>query len=318
VLTTAIDRYLYVALSSRFEPTLRVAYSTTEIVRDVSDLKHTIMREALTALGFESSLEITTIGDLPAGAGMGSSSALAVGLLRALYAFRGESPDTEHLARLACSIEIDRMKAPIGRQDQYISAYGGFRFMTFEADGSVTVHPVGCSSDTVRRLEEHLLFFYTGETRSASDVLADQWRSADRNRASLRRMRDIAVEMRDCLVTPGGVDIASFGALLDEGWQLKRSLSPGISNSRIDSWYETGRLTGALGGKLLGAGGGGFLLLLAHPNRHDAIRRCLGRPREISVRLNSPGSRIVCAEEGHEARRVDCARSFASGGIPGR
>jgi len=293
VISTAIDRHMYVTVGPRFEDTIRVAYSTTEIVETVAQLKHSLVREALYATGLEKSLEITTIGDVPAGTGMGSSSALTVGLLAALYAFQGRMAGPEKLARLACEIEIDKVGSPIGRQDQYISAYGGLQYLRFNPDQSVDVEPIPCSAATLRALESRLLLFYTGETRSANTILEQQNEATASKLDVLRRMRDIAGEMRDILTRPGTVDVNEFAEALHEGWELKRSVVASISTGAVDDWYRAARRAGARGGKLLGAGGGGFLLLMAEPERHEAIREALGRPKELPVIFDARGARVA-------------------------
>ncbi len=293
VLSAALDHHIYVTVGPRFESTVRVAYSTTEIVDHPSQLKHTIVREALEVTGLDGSLEITTIGDVPAGTGMGSSSSLTVGLLMALHAYKGHAASPGTLAREACEIEISRLRAPIGRQDQYIAAFGGLQLIRFNPDDSVHVEPVPCTADTLRELERHLLLFYTGQTRNANDTLEIQARKTEANFPTLQRMRDLAFVMRDALAGERSPDLDLFADLLHEGWEAKRSLVSGISTATVDDWYERARSAGARGGKILGAGGGGFLLLFAAPDRHDGIRRALGHPRELPVGLDPRGSRIV-------------------------
>ena len=258
-----------------------------------AQLKHEIVREALQTTGLSRALEITTIGDVPAGTGMGSSSALAVGLLTALYAYRGRSVGPEQLAREACEIEIDRIQSPIGKQDQYAAAYGGLQYIRFNPDETVDVEPVPGSRALLDALEARMLLFYTGQKRSANDILSKQSDATEDKRGVLRRMRDLAGEMRDALTADDGHDLTTFGELLHEGWQLKRSLVAEISTPVVEEWYARARTAGALGGKLLGAGGGGFLLLLAEPDRHAAIREALGHPKELPVRLDPRGSRVI-------------------------
>jgi D-glycero-alpha-D-manno-heptose-7-phosphate kinase len=293
VLSVAIDRHMYVTVGTRFDETIRLSYSQTEVVERPEQLKHTLVREALDAVGLERSLEITTIGDVPAGTGMGSSSALAVGLLTALYAYTGRVIGPEALAQQACAIEIDRLKSPIGRQDQYIAAYGGLQYLRFNPDHSVDVEPVPCSEATRRALEGSLLLFYTGGTRDANAILAEQSAATASKLDVLRRMRDLAGELRRVLTAPGGGDLETFGEILHECWERKRSLTANISTGQVDAWYRAGREAGARGGKLLGAGGGGFLLMMAKRERHDAIRAALGRPRELPIAFDPRGSRLI-------------------------
>jgi D-glycero-alpha-D-manno-heptose-7-phosphate kinase len=244
-------------------------------------------------VGLDRSLEITTIGDVPAGTGMGSSSSLTVALLTALYAYQGKVASPETLASQACEIEIDRLGSPIGRQDQYIAAYGGLQYIRFNPDDSVHVEPVPCMAKTLAALEQRLLLFYTGETRQANDILTRQSAVTGTKLDVLCQMRDLAGSMRQALAGERGPDLERFGNLLHEGWELKRSLVSSISTSTVDDWYAKARKAGARGGKLLGAGGGGFLLIFVDPDRHDAVRTALGHPRELPVGLDPRGSRVV-------------------------
>lgn len=291
VLSTTIDHHMYVTIHKRFEPTIRVSYSKTETAGSVDEVGHDLVREAMRFTEIDEPLEITTIGDVPAGTGMGSSSCLAAGLLNALYAYRGRVVSRDLLARSACRIEIDILKKPIGRQDQYAAVFGGLNYIRFNPDDTVDVEPVPCKPETLDELERRTLLLYTGQTRDANEILQKQSDGTTDRMPVLRRMRDLADEMRQALTGAGDLD--GFAALLHEGWELKRSLGFGISNDRIDQWYEAARRNGALGGKLLGAGGGGFLLLVAPAWRHRAIREALGRPQELSFRIARHGSRNV-------------------------
>ena len=197
----------------------------------------------------------------------------------------------DQLAEESCHIEIERLGNPIGKQDQYAAAFGGMNYICFNPDETVNVDPVKCSVETLRELEERTLLFYTENQRSANDILAQQSAKIDQQRDHLRRMRDLAGEMRLALSDPGDLDVVE--EILHAGWALKRSLGFGISNPQIDTWYDTARRAGASAGKLLGAGGGGFLLLMAPPERHGAIREALGHPRELPTGIDRMGSRIV-------------------------
>jgi D-glycero-alpha-D-manno-heptose-7-phosphate kinase len=263
------------------------------VVETASQLKHSLVREALAITELDRALEITTIGDVPAGTGMGSSSSLAVGLLTALYAYQGRTQSAEILASQACEIEIERLGNPIGKQDQYAAAYGGLQYIRFNPDGSVHVEPVPGDASMLNALADHMLLFYTGGTRSASALLEEQARETPKKIDSLRRMRDIAGELRETLTTGAAPRFDVFGDKMHEAWELKRSVTDSISNPMIDDWYARGRAAGAYGGKLLGAGGGGFLLLFAPPDRHGAIREALGQPKEMAARLDPRGSRII-------------------------
>lgn len=291
VLSVGLSQHMYVTVSPRFEPSTRIAYTRTEICETLDDIEHTIAREALRQTELGPYLEITTIGDVPAGTGLGSSSSLAVGLLNALYAYGGNVASPGRLAEEACAIEIDVLKKPIGKQDQYAAAYGGVNYIRFNPDQSVDVEPVPCRPGTLAELENHALLMYTEKRRNADDILQAQSVGTKEHFGVLRQMRDLAAELRDALAGEGDLD--GFARLLHEGWMLKRSLGFGIATAKVDEWYEAARRAGAQGGKLLGAGGGGFLLLLAPPNRHEAIREALGRPRELRFGIDRRGSRII-------------------------
>jgi D-glycero-alpha-D-manno-heptose-7-phosphate kinase len=293
VLSVAINQHMYVTVSPRFDASTRVAYTKTEIAETVDKVQHTIVREALRETGLGKHLEITTIGDVPSGTGLGSSSSLAVGLLNALYAYKGELSSPGKLAEQACHIEIDILKSPIGRQDQYASAFGSMNYIRFNSDHVVDVEPVPSQAETLNQLEQRVLLFYTQHQRDANEILAKQSASSGEKDAfnTLCSMRQLALEMRNEI--SGNADLDRFSALLHEGWKLKRSLGHGITNPMIDDWYQAARSAGAQGGKLLGAGGGGFLLLMAPPERHQAIREKLDYPRELPFKIDRRGSRII-------------------------
>jgi D-glycero-alpha-D-manno-heptose-7-phosphate kinase len=291
VLSTTIDHHMYVTIHRRFEPSIRISYSRTETAGSIDDVQHDLVREAMRMVEIDEPLEITTIGDVPAGTGMGSSSSLTAGLLNALFAYRGQVIGRDRLAELACALEIQILGKPIGRQDQYAAVFGGLNYIRFNPDDTVNVEPVPCRPETLDELERRTLLLYTGQTRDANEILKQQSEGTADRMTVLRRMRDLADEMRRTLA--GNGDLDDFSALLHEGWELKRSLGFGISFGQVDEWYETARRNGALGGKLLGAGGGGFLLLVAPPWRHRAIREALGRPRELPFRIARHGSRNI-------------------------
>jgi D-glycero-alpha-D-manno-heptose-7-phosphate kinase len=274
VLSTTIDQHIYVTIHRRFEPTIRVSYSRTEVATTLDEVQHELVRETMRQVEVDEPLEITTVGDVPAGTGMGSSSSLTVGLLSALYGYRNQVVSPKLLAEQSCRIEIDVLGKPIGRQDQYAAAFGGLNYIRFNPDDTVEVEPVPCRSETLKELERQVLLVYTGQTRDANAILQRQ------SAATADRMA-------------GEGDLDRFAALLHEGWQLKRSLGCGISSGPVDDWYEAARRAGASGGKLLGAGGGGFLLLVAPPWRHRAIREALGRPRVLPFQIARHGSRLI-------------------------
>jgi D-glycero-alpha-D-manno-heptose-7-phosphate kinase len=291
VLSAAIGHHMYVTVHKRFDDTTRVAYSRTETVATIADIDHDLVREALRLAGLHSPLEITTIGDVPAGTGLGSSSTLTVGLLKAFHAYQGRIASADDLGRDACRIEIDILGKPIGRQDQYAAAFGGLNYIRFNPDGTVHVEPVPCAAELLAELQRRILLFYTNNTRDANAILQRQSSGTADRMPVLRRMRDLAHEMRVALAGAGDLD--AFAALLHEGWELKSSLGFGISNDGIAAQYEAARRAGAQGGKLLGAGGGGFMLIMAPPDRHDSIRDALGRPREIEFSIDPLGSRLI-------------------------
>jgi D-glycero-alpha-D-manno-heptose-7-phosphate kinase len=286
VLSVAITKHMYVALSKRFEPSVRVAYSKTEIADTRDDVQHTIVKAALKMVDLGPHMEIVTIGDVPAGTGMGSSSTLTVGLLNALYAMKGHVTSPKKLAEEASRIEIDILGSPIGKQDQYAAAFGGLNYIRFNSDDSVDVQPVPTAAETLKELEKRALILYTEKKRDANDILKKQSEGTGEKMRLLREMRDLASEMRGVISGRGNLD--EFSRLLHVGWELKR-----ISDPVIDEMYAAARKAGAQGGKLLGAGGGGFVFLLAPPEKHDAIREAVGKPRELKFEVDRLGSRII-------------------------
>jgi D-glycero-alpha-D-manno-heptose-7-phosphate kinase len=297
VVTTAIKKYIYITVNRKFDSRIRASYSVTEIVDSVDDVRHELIREGMRTLGLDGGIEITSISDIPSqGTGLGSSSSYTVGLLKALYAYCNQHVGAERLAREACEIEIDRCGKPIGKQDQYIAAYGGLQYVQFNPDGSVFVDPIVCSAATRRTLEANLLLLYTGVTRSADPILAEQKQnlSSSRCRRTLRRLVQLAGEVRQALT---GNDLDAFGEILHESWEVKKTAASGVSNPAIDEWYARARARGATGGKITGAGGGGFLLLYAPPERHRDILRALPDLRVIGFGLEPQGSKIIYVEE---------------------
>jgi D-glycero-alpha-D-manno-heptose-7-phosphate kinase len=297
VVSTTITRYVYITVNQKFDRRIRASYAETEIVERVDDLKHELIREALRMTSIDGAIEITSISDIPSrGTGLGSSSAYTVGLLNAMHGFVGKLAGAERLAREACEIEIERCRRPIGKQDQYSVAFGGIKSLTFQPDGNVDVAPVICSQKTRQALQDHLLLLYTGLTRRSETILAEQVCSTSKSetRARLRRMVALAHEIRDLLNSD---KLVGFGELLHENWMEKRQLADGISSPELDAWYETARRHGATGGKILGAGGGGFLLLYAAPDRHAEIGEALSELRVVPMRFEPHGSRLIYVEE---------------------
>ncbi len=298
MVSTAIDKYIYITVNPKFDHKIRASYSVTEIVDSVDEVRHELIREALHLLEIRQGIEITSISDIPSqGTGLGSSSSYTVGLLNALYAYKGHMAGAERLASEASYIEIVRCGKTIGKQDQYIAAYGGLQYIRFNPDGSVFTDPVICSIDTRKKLQSRLLLLYTGLTRRADDILVEQTRetrSDETKRDSLRRMVNLADQLCEAL---GRDEIDAFGEILHTGWLEKRRLATNISNSAIDDWYERARTAGAIGGKLLGAGGGGFLLLYADPAHHKDICRALPELQAIPFHFCPQGSKIIYVEE---------------------
>jgi D-glycero-alpha-D-manno-heptose-7-phosphate kinase len=297
VLSTAIDKWVRVAVAARFEGDVRVSYSQTEIVPKAEQVEHELVREAMKRTGLARGIEVITLSDLPSkGTGLGSSSAVTVGLLTALYAYQGVQKSTEELAHEASRIEIDVLGKPIGKQDQYAAAIGGMNLIEFRPDGSVVAEPVVAPAEARAALHRSLLLFYTGTPRHSGDeVLEQQGKDAGTgaNTETLIQMRDLAYAMRDAL--PAG-DIAAIGELLHRNWELKRAAAPGTSTDEIDSIYDKAREAGAWGGKLLGAGGGGFFLLCAPEEAHAAIRSELSDYRETPFRFAARGSHLLLLE----------------------
>lgn len=299
VVSSAIDKWIHVIVAPRFEGDLRISYSKTEIVPTASEVEHELVREALRLTGLPRGLDLVTLADVPSqGTGLGSSSAVTVGLLGALYAYQGVFRSTSELAEEASHIEIDILGKPIGRQDQYATAYGGFNFIEFmPRTGGVRVEPIVCPAQTLERLHRSLMLFYTGRQRAASDVLSGQREAIVQGSATtaLLGMRDLAFEMRETL---GRGDIEGVGSLLHRNWELKRSLVVGLSDAHVDEWYRQAQEAGASGGKLLGAGAGGFLLIMAPPEQQAKVRTALADLREVPFHFAARGTQITLLERG--------------------
>ncbi len=291
VLSSAVDKYIFVIIKKRFDDKIRIGYTKTEMVDHLEEIQHELVREALRITGITHGVEVSTMADIPSeGSGLGSSSAVTVGLLNAMYAYKGQQVTAETLAHQACQIEIDILGKPIGVQDQYIAAYGNLRFMEFKANGQVNVHLLDVEEGIKRRLNQHLMLFFTGMTRQASDILTEQKANIGERLGVLRRMKEMAYEGRECLQN-GHFD--GFGELLHQGWQLKKQLASGITNEAIDRLYDTARRAGAIGGKVTGAGGGGFLLLYCPREKQYDVRAALSHLRELPFHLEPNGSKVI-------------------------
>lgn len=295
LIAAAIDKYVYVTVMRPFVPGIFLKYSHLEKAEKVDEIQHPILREAIRMLDFKTpQIEITTLADIPSGTGLGSSGSFTTALLKALYTHRRRMILPDELARLACEIEIDKLKEPIGKQDQYIAAYGGITCFEFNKDDSVNAYPLPISIDTLFDLEDNLLLFFTGFARSASAILKDQdKRSKEMDEEMLNNLhyvKDLGIRSKDALVSGR---TSEFGALMHEHWDHKRKRSKGMSNPQIDEWYELGMKNGALGGKLVGAGGGGFLMFYAEDR--NRLRHAMSRAglEEVRFRFDFEGSKVM-------------------------
>jgi D-glycero-alpha-D-manno-heptose-7-phosphate kinase len=293
VVSTSIDKHMYIAINRKFDGRVRVSYARTEDVESAAQVHHPLVREALAMTGISGGIEIASMADIPSkGAGLGSSSAYTVGLLNGLYAYTNRYVSKEALARMACEIEIERCGEPIGKQDQYAAAFGGLNLIRFHPDGTVAVDPVIVPPPILAELESSIVMFFTGRTRNASEVLARQSAgiAAAERRALVRRMVALAFEFKRELEQGS---LGALGPLLDENWRLKSQLATGITDSEIDAWYATAMAHGATGGKLLGAGAGGFLMFVAPPERHAGLQHALSGLRRVDFRFDRAGAQIV-------------------------
>ncbi|MGE5288240.1 MAG: hypothetical protein ACM3ML_13785 [Micromonosporaceae bacterium] len=291
VLNCALDKYVYVIVKQRFDDDIYVNYSKKEIVSRVEDLEHELVREAMRMTGVVNGVEITTLADIPsAGSGLGSSSAVTVGLLHALFAYQGRQVSAEELAERACTIEIERCGKPIGKQDQYIAALGGIRDIRFGPGDEVVAEELGLSAPARRALQQEIMLFYTGITRSADTILAEQNGNVEAARPQLDLLRDLAGVAVERL---RGGDVEGVGTAMRESWEAKRKLASGVSNDQIDFAVARALDAGASGAKLTGAGGGGFLLVFCPMERQRAVRESLADMQELPVKLDRLGSRVV-------------------------
>jgi D-glycero-alpha-D-manno-heptose-7-phosphate kinase len=294
VFACAIDKHIYVTLkrlSPFFDGKYRLNYSQTEIVEDVEKIENSIIRACLKLVYIPPPLYIGVIADVPASSGLGASSSFAVSLLAALHALRGERVSPAQLAVEAVRVEIEFLRQPIGKQDQYAAAWGGLNYLSFEPNGRVNVEAQSLPAAEIKRLFDSILMFWTGITRDAGQVLQTQNQNTNNNLQKLRAMKAQAEQLRQMTLT--GLDLSAFGDVLTEGWELKRDLADLITTDQIDGWYNAGMAAGAYGGKLCGAGGGGFLLFVAPPERHPAIRAALSQLRELSVGYEPIGTRVL-------------------------
>jgi D-glycero-alpha-D-manno-heptose-7-phosphate kinase len=296
IVASAVDKYIFVTAARRFYETIRLAYSETEIVDSVDQIKHRIYREALRFAKIEKAIELQSLADVPANSGLGSSSAFTVALLNALHVYQREFVPTAQLAEEACRIEIDLLKEPIGKQDQYISAYGGITAFTFHKDGSVDVERLPVRDEVIDELENNLLIFYSGVERSAAPVLSEQAKTIKDNKNDavqrMHRIKQLGYDTRDILVR-GELD--RYGELLHEHWTNKRKLASRMTDSTLDEHYEAARKAGAIGGKLMGAGSGGFFMFYVRPDKKRNVYEALSARglKHLRFRFDFDGARVV-------------------------
>jgi len=291
VVTAAIDKYVYVIVKERFDKQIYVNYSIKEIVDRVGELKHELVREAMKKVGIKEGIEISFQSDVPsAGSGLGSSSTVTVGVLNALYQYTGWAADAQRLAQEACEIEIKILGKPIGVQDQYIAAFGGVRFIEFKKSGKIVAEDLGLSEEILDDLKSYLMVFYTGRTRQAGSILQEQKENIKNKNEILKKMAGQARQAKELLVR-GKID--QLGRLMDEGWRLKRQLASRITDPEIDQIYSAAKKAGAIGGKISGAGGGGFLTLFVPTGKRDMVRKAMNGLREMPVGLSRDGSKVI-------------------------
>jgi len=294
VLATTINKYCYLTcryLPPFFEHRIRVVWSKTETCHSVDEITHPAVREVLRFLSIDRGIEVHHDGDLPARSGMGSSSAFTVGLLHALYALKGHIPSKRQLAEESIHVEQERLRETVGSQDQVLAAYGGFNHITFLKSGEFSVKPMTLSPERIHELNAHLMLFFTGIKRTASDVAGSYVNGIERRTQQLRTMKDMVDE--GISILSSGERITRFGKLLHEAWQAKRSLSAKVSNADVEQIYRDARSAGAVGGKLIGAGGGGFMLLFVPPARQAKVKDRLSKLIYVPFKFESSGSQII-------------------------
>lgn len=290
VLTSAIDKYIFVIIKDRFDEKLRIGYTRTEIVDHIDEIAHELIREALRKTNVTRGVEILTMGDIPAGSGLGSSSVVTVGALHALYTYQNMLVSRDRLAQEACDIEVGILGKPIGYQDQYIASFGGLQFVEFQKDGTVQCTTVEVSPEVRKLLSQNLMLFFTGTTRKAESILTEQKENIKNNLSVLRELKQMAHAARESLLA-GKVD--EIGALLHTSWQLKKKLASNITNDELDENYQLAISAGALGGKITGAGGGGFLMLYCPVDKQAAVRAALRQMHDLPVQLEKDGSKVI-------------------------
>ena len=291
VLSTSINKYIYLGINTKFDNCIRVSYSKTEEAERPDQVQHPIVRAALEEMGINGGIEIVSVGDIPAaGTGLGSSGSFTVGLLNGLHSYLGKYANPADLAEKACQIEIQKIGSPIGKQDQYAAAFGGLNVITFNCDGKIEVEPIYLSPKIKENFQNHLMLFYTGVQRSSNSILAEQKDNIGKNFDFLKKLSDLVPVFKNHLETG---DFKKLGELLHQNWLWKKELSSGISNTQIEKMYQIALEAGAWGGKILGAGGGGFLLIIAAAENHPQIKEALRQYQLTPFRFSEAGSKIV-------------------------
>lgn len=303
VISAAVKKYVYITVSNHFENIIKLNYSKTEICHSPKEIEHPIIREALKLLKIKNHIEINSIADFPAKSGLGSSGSFTVGLLKALYTYLHKEISKKELAELACHIEMDILKEPVGKQDQYIASFGGISCLNINKNGQVKVNPLRISKESIHDLEHSLSFFYTGKLRSASNVLRDQKNQSKQNKQSfdsMTKIKEIGLATKKCLERD---DLDEFGKLMDEHWMEKKKTSKKISNSYFDKYYNLAKKNGALGGKIIGAGGGGFFMFYTDSiiNKKKLRRTFVNKGMyEVILPFEPEGSKILLNLEGRK------------------
>jgi len=293
VISTSIDKYVYLLIHDSFHEKNVIVYSQREYARNIEDIKNTRIKETMKKTGVMSGVEVHSLSEVPSGTGLGSSSSFTVGLLNLFYAYNNKYVSNYELAKEACEVEIDILKEPIGKQDQYGAAVGGLNFIRFMEDGSVEIEPIRASKETLKKIDDHLIFFYLDKDRSASKILKEQNEIISNNMSkfeTMKKMKEITLKMKEEL---NRNNIDNFGKMLHESWLLKKSLTDNITSPEIDEIYEKGINAGAEGGKVLGAGGGGFMMFYCDPDKQQALKETLKDLREFKINFEKEGTKII-------------------------